>query len=116
VADPVVTADRAEPDAGRVRVPLLCYRILAYTVGVGLVVLVCVGMPLQFFAHNDSVVAVVGTAHGFLYMVYVVTVVVLAAVARWRLGRTVLIVLAGTIPFLSFVAERFVTRWVRQGR
>jgi integral membrane protein len=45
-----------------------------------------------------------------------VTVVVLAAVARWRLGRTVLIVLAGTIPFLSFVAERFVTRWVRQGR
>ena len=32
---------------------------------------------------------------------------------RWHLGRAILILLAGTIPFMSFVAERYVTKRVR---
>jgi integral membrane protein len=95
------------------RGPLLRYRVLAYVVGVGLVVLTCVGVPMQVWGHNDAVATVVGIAHGYLYMIYVVLVFLLARKAHWSIGRTVLIILAGTIPFLSFVAERFVTRWVR---
>jgi len=33
--------------------------------------------------------------------------------AKWRFVRTVLVLLAGTVPFVSFIAERAVTRWVR---
>jgi integral membrane protein len=33
----------------------------------------------------------------------------LARRARWDLGRTVLFLLAGTVPFMSFVAERKAT-------
>ncbi|MFZ5850646.1 MAG: DUF3817 domain-containing protein [Actinomycetota bacterium] len=86
------------------------YRLMAYVVGVGLLVLVFVAMPLKYLGGNPTAVAVVGPVHGFLYMVYLVVALDLALRARWSLPRTVLVLLAGTIPFLSFVAERRVTR------
>ncbi len=51
--------------------------------------------------------------HGYLYLVYVIVAVDLWFRARLPIGRTVLVVLAGTVPFMSFVAERWVTSRVR---
>jgi integral membrane protein len=48
------------------------------------------------------------TAHGWLYFIYLIVGVDLAFRLRYPLGKTVLILLAGTVPFMSFVAERFV--------
>jgi integral membrane protein len=95
---------------------LLRYRILAYVVGVGLVVLVLIGVPLQTAGHNDSVVKIVGPLHGFLYMLYLVLVLDLARRCRWNPIRMILVMAAGTVPFLSFVAEHYTTRAVREGR
>jgi integral membrane protein len=89
------------------------YRTLAYVVGVGLLVLVLVAMPLKYFADRPALVAIVGPLHGFLYMVYLVAAVNLAFRARWSPVKTVLVMLAGTIPFVSFVAERKVTEEAR---
>ena len=47
--------------------------------------------------------------HGYLYLVYVIVAVDLWFRTRLPAGRMVLVVLAGTIPFMSFVAERSVT-------
>ncbi|HEV7658027.1 MAG TPA: DUF3817 domain-containing protein [Mycobacteriales bacterium] len=91
------------------RASLLFYRALAYTVGVGLVILVLVAVPLKYLADSPTLVAIVGPLHGFLYMVYLVATVNLAFRARWSPVKTVLVMLAGTIPFVSFVAERKVT-------
>ncbi|MBA8793622.1 integral membrane protein [Friedmanniella endophytica] len=92
---------------------LLRYRVVAYVVGTLLIVLTCIGVPLKYFAGNDSVVGVVGTAHGFLYMVLIITAVDLGFRAKWTWKRLLLIALAGTVPFLSFVAERSATKNVR---
>jgi integral membrane protein len=59
------------------------------------------------------VVAVLGPLHGFLYIVYLLNAVDLAFRCRWPLLRTVLVMLAGTSPFLSFVAGRKVSRLLR---
>lgn len=88
------------------------YRVMAYVVGVGLLVLVLVGMPLEHFADRPGLVSIVGPAHGFLYIVYLLFALDLAMRARWPLGRTLGVLIAGTIPFLSFVVERRVTHWV----
>ena len=55
--------------------------------------------------------------HGFLYVVYLVTVLDLAFRLRWSVahGRS-WSCLAGTVPFLSFVAEHRVTQRVRRTR
>jgi integral membrane protein len=86
------------------------YRVMAYIVGVLLIVLVFVGVPLQVFAHQDAVVNYVGTTHGILYMVYLVMAYMLARRLRMTLGQTLIVLLAGTIPIMTFVVERWVTR------
>lgn len=93
---------------------LMRYRVMAYIVGVGLILLVFVGMPLQFLAHEKWAVEIVGTVHGYLYLVYLVSALDLARRARWRLGRIVAVVAAGFVPFLAFVVEHRVLRQMRQ--
>lgn len=90
------------------------YRVIAYLVGVGLIVLVLIGVPLEYAAGKPQVVSVIGPIHGFLYIIYVIAALDLSMKLRWPLTRTILICLAGTIPFLSFVAERKVTHEVEQ--
>jgi integral membrane protein len=89
------------------------YRVIAWIVGVCLIALVVVGMPLKYLSDNDTVVATVGPAHGFLFMVYLLLTFDLARRAHWSFRRMALVMIAGTIPFLSFVAERKVThQWI----
>jgi integral membrane protein len=85
------------------------YRIIAWIVGVVLIALVVVGMPLKYLGDNDTVVATVGPFHGFLFMVYLALTFDLGRRAGWPLGRMLLVMLAGTIPFFSFWMERKVS-------
>jgi integral membrane protein len=89
------------------------YRIIAWIVGVCLLALVLVGMPLKYLGGNDTVVATVGPLHGFLFMVYLALTFDLARRAGWAFPRMLLVMAAGTIPFLSFWAERKVSHvWI----
>jgi integral membrane protein len=54
-----------------------------------------------------------GTAHGFIYMVFVLVAFMLALRARWPMVFTIVTLLCGTIPFLSFWAEFRAVRRVR---
>jgi integral membrane protein len=93
--------------------PLDRYRLLAYIVGTALVILVFIGIPLQLWAHNDTVEKIVGTLHGFLYIVYVVLTLELAGRYRFSLVRAIGSMLAGLVPIMTFVAERKNTAYVR---
>ena len=89
------------------------YRFMAWLVGILLVVLVLIGMPLKYFWNTPEVVTYVGVAHGWLYMVLLITAYDLGRRVRWPWLRLLLIAAAGTVPFLSFVAEHFATKDVR---
>ena len=94
------------------RLVVRAYRVMAYVTGVVLMVLCFVGIPLQVFAHNLVVVTYVGTAHGILYIIYVLVAFAMTRAVRIPIAspRTVLVLLAGTIPVLTFVVERWVSR------
>jgi len=89
---------------------LVRYRVMAFTTAVLLIVLVFVGVPLQFAAHKPELANVVGTTHGILYLIYLVVASQLTrrlGVPKWQM---LLVLLAGTVPFCAFVAERKMTR------
>lgn len=92
---------------------LIRFRVMAYIVGVALILLVVIGMPLKYLADQSQLVSTIGPVHGFLFIVYLVTTFDLGRRAGWPLTRLALVMLAGTVPFLSFFAERQVTRWAR---
>jgi integral membrane protein len=87
---------------------------MAYVVGVGLIILVCVGIPLQYAAHSPDVVKVVGPIHGALYIVYLLAAADLARRARFGLLQLAAMVAAGFVPVVAFLVERQVAR--RLGR
>lgn len=114
----------ARPD-GRPDWALLAYRVIAYVVGVFLPILLVGalygiatrdGHSIGYAAGRPTVEKVIGPIHGFLYIVLLVLVLTLALRERWNPVFTVLVGLSGTVPFLSFVAERAVTRRVRARR
>ena len=75
-------------------------------------VLCFVGIPLQVLAHNLVVVRYVGAAHGFLYIVYVAVAFAMTRLVGMKVASpaTVIVLLAGTVPVLTFVVERWITR------
>lgn len=101
-------------DIPSIRSALTRYRVIAWIVGVVLVILVCVGLPMKYIWHDDRVVTWTGVPHGWLYMILIITAVDLGRRVKWPLGRLILIALAGTVPFLSFVAEHNSTKDVRR--
>lgn len=93
----------------KLRPLVLAYRTLAYVTGVLIITLCAVGIPLQLAGH-PQVQQYVGEVHGFLYIVYVVVAFALSVKLRLRPVRCVLVMLAGTIPVLTFVVERWMSR------
>ena len=90
------------------------YRIAAWVTGVGLLVLVVVAMPLKYVFGQPQLVSIVGVAHGFLYMIFLLAALDLARRSHWQLPFAALILVLGTVPVLSFVAERMATRKVHE--
>ena len=89
---------------------LLRYRALAFGTATLLIVLVLVGVPLQFLAHRPEVANTVGTIHGFLYLIYLLVAFQLCRRVGVPRLKFALVLLAGTVPFCAFVAERYLTR------
>ena len=87
------------------------YRIAAFVVGWGLLIL-CAAMVLKYVFDMGAAVAIWGPIHGALFVVYVIIAFDLAYKDRWSPLGTVWVLIAGTIPFVSFVAERQVQRKV----
>ncbi len=108
-----VASGTAAPGALRgVERALTRYRVLAWIVGSGLLVLVVVGMPLQYGAGFPAVVTIVGPLHGVAYMVYLVCAFDLARRSRFSVGQMLAMLCAGFLPVLAFVIERRVSRRV----
>lgn len=91
------------------------YRVVAWIVGVLLVALFCVGMPLKYIGDVDEVSKYVGLVHGMgFYPLYLLLTFDLARRTHMPMRRTALTMLAGTVPFVSFYAERRTSEWVAE--
>lgn len=101
------------PGAARARVGLrrnvIAYRVMAYVTGVVLIVL-CALAIAQVATNDGGVVNVVGTTHGLLYIVYLLVSYPLTRRLRLATWPTVAVLLAGTIPVMTFIVERWATR------
>ncbi len=98
---------------------LLRFRIMAWVTGILLAVLSVFGLPAKYlFGLADDGIIGAGysfgwIAHGWLYVLYVVTGLDICFRMRYSVGRTLAVLLAGTIPFASFFADHLVARSVR---
>ena len=108
---------------------LTAYKVLATVVGLSIVTLVVIGIPLKY-VHTlwpgvfpvgstgqelgANVNLYLGTAHGFIYMAFVFVALILAQRSRWPLVFTLVTLVCGTVPFVSFWAESRAIRKVER--
>ncbi|PZF85095.1 hypothetical protein C1I92_05780 [Jiangella anatolica] len=87
---------------------------MAYTTGVVLLVL-CMAMFVRYGPPGDATMSrTVSPIHGWLYVIYLIATGLLVQQRGWKASWAILIALAGTVPFASFFAERFVVRKARE--
>ena len=101
-------------DVPGARSRLTFFKVMAFIVGVGLLVLV-VEMVLSYgfgMKGDDNPLHWWPQPHGFIYMVYLVATALLGFKVGWSLPKMVGVMLAGCVPFLSFWVERTVAREV----
>ncbi|MFE9095297.1 DUF3817 domain-containing protein [Streptomyces sp. NPDC007264] len=88
------------------------YRVMAYVTGV-LLVLLTLGVIAKYVLDVNGAAdftRVVGIAHGWLYVLYLVVAFDLGSKAKWPVGKQLWVLLAGTIPTAAFFVERGVSR------
>lgn len=88
------------------------YRVMAYVTAV-LLVLLTIGFIAKRLVGMESAtgfVTVVGIAHGWLYVLYLIFAFDLGQKAKWPLGKQLWVLLAGTVPTAAFFVERKITR------
>lgn len=103
-----VTTEQAATAIRKARAALTRYRVMALITGVMLLVL-CVEMFFKYVVPVDAVIDYMGWvpfAHGWIYVVYLVTVLDLWAKMRWGYGRLATMVFAGVVPVMSFILEK----------
>ncbi|WP_022917716.1 DUF3817 domain-containing protein [Ruania albidiflava] len=91
------------------------YRIMAFVTG-GMLLLLCLEMLLKYVVQvNGPGEPVIGSwvafVHGWIYVVYAVTVFDLWSRMRWGFGRIVVLIAGGVVPVLSFVMEQKAHGW-----
>lgn len=73
--------------------------------------LLLLGMVLKYLTRTtDVVVSIGGGLHGFVFLAYLVTTVLVAVDGRWRVGTTLLGLGSAVLPFASLPFERWARR------
>ena len=89
--------------------PLSRFRVMAIICGVNLLLLVFAYMPAKHLWHvvdDYKWLVIVPIAHGYFYIVYILTALQIGVQKKMSLVTILALVAAGTIPFASFIAER----------
>jgi integral membrane protein len=74
--------------------------------GISYVLLLAIAMPLKYFFEFPIAVKIVGWAHGILFMLYVILLILCWIEYKWSLGRVILYFVAALLPIVPFLVER----------
>jgi integral membrane protein len=89
------------------------FRVMAVICGIMSLLLWFVYMPVKYlFELPDlhSAISWIPMVHGYLYPIYILSAISFAIKARWPLMKMLGLILAGTLPVASLIAERRVVR------
>jgi len=92
---------------------VLRFRVMAIIAGIMSLLLWFVYMPIKYlFDAPDlhSSIIWIPMVHGYLYPIYILTAIQFATKARWPIMKMLGLILAGTLPVASLLAERRVVR------
>lgn len=111
-ADELYAARVREAAETKARAAFNRYRIMAFVTGTMLLLLTLEMIMKYLVQGGESFLgAWVAISHGWIYVIYLITVFQLWSFMRWDLGRMIALVVAGLIPVMSFLLEPRAKTW-----
>jgi integral membrane protein len=86
-------------------------RLLALLEGISFLVLLGIAMPLKYYYDKPELVKTVGMAHGVLFVLYTINLLIVHIVFKWNILKTTGAFIASFIPFGTFYADK---KWFRE--
>jgi len=89
------------------------FRVMAIIAGVMSLLLWFVDLPVAYLFNNPdwkAAVAWIPFVHGWVYFAYVIVALQFSVKAKWSIRKILWLLLAGTLPVASLIAERRVVR------
>jgi len=74
--------------------------------GISFITLLFIAMPLKYIVGDPRAVLYVGWVHGLLFMIYILTLIIVAIKLDWKLKKTVVAFLASLVPFGTFIMDK----------
>jgi integral membrane protein len=84
---------------------LRIFKIVAFAEGISYI-LFGISMPLKYVYSIPEPNFVVGLAHGLLFSLYCLLVLILFFQLKWSIAKTALVFLVSLVPFGTFIAEK----------
>ncbi|MFC0270845.1 DUF3817 domain-containing protein [Metabacillus herbersteinensis] len=88
------------------KTPVGRLRVVGLLEGISYLLLLFIAMPLKYFFDLPMAVSVVGAAHGFLFVTFVLAAVYVKFAKRWSILWGIWAVIASLIPFGTFILDR----------
>lgn len=89
---------------------LLLLRIFAFFEGISFLLLLGIAMPMKYLYNDPSLVKSIGMAHGILFVLYVLFLLLVHFQYKWKLLITIKAFIASFVPFGTFYADK---KWFR---
>ncbi len=87
------------------KITLNALRIVGLLEGISYIVLIGIAMPLKYYMDKPEMVKSVGMAHGILFVLYVLLLLIVHIQYKWNILRTLGAFVASLIPFGTFYAD-----------
>jgi integral membrane protein len=81
------------------------FATIAFVEGISYVLLLGIAMPLKYYFEFPLAVKVAGWAHGILFMLYSLHLVICWVEYKWSFGRVVWYFIASLLPIVPFIVE-----------
>jgi len=85
---------------------LSIFRKVAIAEGVSYILLIFIAMPLKYWAEMPLAVKYTGWAHGLLFVLYIMFLIMAWVEYKWSFKKSALIGVASLLPFAPFLVDK----------
>lgn len=86
------------------------FRVMGFIEGASLLILLFIAMPLKYAAGIPEAVRIVGSLHGFFFILYILMIVYVTFKIRWSFIWVGSALAVAFIPFGNILLDRFIKR------
>ncbi len=85
---------------------LKIFRIIACLEGISYIILLFIGVPLKYIAHNEIIVKALGMPHGILFILYIILALYQKKNMKWNIKDMFIIMMGSIIPLGAFYIDK----------